>query len=155
MRMIISNKRGAALVEFTIVLLILMVLVFGIIEMGLLIKDYLALSHAAREGARSAAIGSPVGVVDARVRDSLSALEDAEDLEISLKKRSDPMVSWDAAPLLGDSATIDDQNDAAHGDEIRVSIIYPHQFVAIGILPFLGDADGRMNIAGEMIMSRE
>ena len=153
MKILKNNRRGAALVEFTVVLLLLITLVFGIIEMGLLIKDYLTLSHAAREGARSAAIGSPVQTIKDRIMDKAAALEGGiTDDQIDLKKRSDPGVAWGD---LGDSITTPDQNDAATGDEIRVKIIYPHQFVAVGVLPFLGDADGLMNIAGEMIMSRE
>lgn len=52
-----SNKRGAALVEFAIVALLLFTLVFGIIDFGLLLKSHLALSQVAREGARSAGLG--------------------------------------------------------------------------------------------------
>ncbi len=52
----IDNK-GAALVEFAVVGLLLITIVMGIIDWGLLAKDSMALNNAAREGARCAALG--------------------------------------------------------------------------------------------------
>lgn len=52
-----NKQRGAALVEFAIVAVLLFTLLLGIIDYGLLFKDYLALSQVAREGARTAALG--------------------------------------------------------------------------------------------------
>ena len=53
----IKNERGAALVEFAIVAILLFVLLFGIIDYGLLFKNYLALNQVAREGVRILAVG--------------------------------------------------------------------------------------------------
>lgn len=51
------GERGAALLEMAISVMLLLVLVFGIIDFGLLLKDYLALSQVAREAARTAGLG--------------------------------------------------------------------------------------------------
>lgn len=59
----IGDRRGAALVEFAIILIILLMLVLGIIDFGLLLKDHLAISQVAREGARFAAFGNDKGEV--------------------------------------------------------------------------------------------
>lgn len=48
----ISSRRGAALVEFAIVLPLLLALVFGIIEFGFLFYNKAMLTNASREGAR-------------------------------------------------------------------------------------------------------
>lgn len=153
MRMIRSNRRGAALVEFTIVLLILMVLVFGIIEFGLLIKDYLTLSQAAREGARSAALGSRIEVIIDRVQETAIGLPGGtiDPADISLQKSSDGGVTW---VDLGDTGGSPNENDAAIGQMLRVKLTYDHELVAGGILPFLGDGN-TMIISGNMIMRRE
>lgn len=50
------NERGAAMVEFAIILPVLLLLVFGIIEFGRAHNTQLTLTHAAREGVRTYAI---------------------------------------------------------------------------------------------------
>ena len=54
---ILSGEKGASAVEFAIILPILVLLVFGIIQFGLVFNKYIAITHAAREGARLAAVG--------------------------------------------------------------------------------------------------
>ena len=51
-----KDESGAAAVEFAIVLPVLLLLVFGIIEFGLLFNRYITVTHAAREGVRVAAL---------------------------------------------------------------------------------------------------
>ena len=46
------DERGAAAVEFALVLPILILLVFGIIEFGFVFNRWLTVTHAAREGVR-------------------------------------------------------------------------------------------------------
>jgi Flp pilus assembly protein TadG len=46
------SERGAAIVEFALVLPLLMALVFGIVTSGSALNDKQSLTHAAREGAR-------------------------------------------------------------------------------------------------------
>jgi len=53
---IIKSEKGASAVEFAIILPILIILVFGIVEFGIAYNNYIALTHAAREGARLAAV---------------------------------------------------------------------------------------------------
>jgi Flp pilus assembly protein TadG len=50
------SDRGQTFVEFAIVLPILVLLVFGIIQFGLAFHNYLAITDAARVGARAAAV---------------------------------------------------------------------------------------------------
>jgi Flp pilus assembly protein TadG len=51
-----QRERGAAAVEFALVLLPLALLVFGIIEFGLLLNKQISVANGAREAARYAAI---------------------------------------------------------------------------------------------------
>jgi len=50
---VLRDRTGAALVEFTFVLPALLLLVFGIIQMGLVAFDYIMVAHAASVGART------------------------------------------------------------------------------------------------------
>ena len=51
-----KNEKGASAVEFALILPILVLLVFGIIEFGIAFNNYITITHAAREGARLAAV---------------------------------------------------------------------------------------------------
>lgn len=49
----VSTERGAALVEFALVFPILLLLLMGIVEFGLLFYNKQVLTNASREGARA------------------------------------------------------------------------------------------------------
>jgi Flp pilus assembly protein TadG len=55
---IFKNQRGQALVEFAIVLPILLLLVMGIAQFGMMFNSYLSLQNASRDGARAGAVGN-------------------------------------------------------------------------------------------------
>jgi len=66
-----NNDRGAAMVEFALVLPILLLLLTGIIDAGYLFGQKLALNQAVREGARNAVVQSSSGKnVTTLVRDA-------------------------------------------------------------------------------------
>ena len=54
-----ARERGAAAVEFALLLPVLLLLVFGIIDFGRALNAQITLTQAAREGARLAALGQP------------------------------------------------------------------------------------------------
>jgi len=53
---LIKNEKGVSAVEFALILPILIVLVFGIFQFGIAYNNYITITHAAREGARLAAV---------------------------------------------------------------------------------------------------
>ncbi|MGH3738570.1 MAG: TadE family protein [Micromonosporaceae bacterium] len=53
-----SRDRGAAAVEFALLLPILLIIVFGIIDFGRMLNAQVTLTEAAREGARAESLGS-------------------------------------------------------------------------------------------------
>lgn len=55
------DQRGASAVEFALIVPILFTLLFGIIEMAFLMKDYVSLSSAVRAGARTASAAADAG----------------------------------------------------------------------------------------------
>jgi Flp pilus assembly protein TadG len=64
------HERGAALVEFAIVLPILLTLVFGIIEYGRAYEVKVQLTGGVREGARALALGKTSGQATQAVKDA-------------------------------------------------------------------------------------
>lgn len=72
----INNQKGAALVEFAIVLPLLLMLIFGMIEFSVMLYDKAMITNASREGARSGIVYSfpdpvPTGDIAQKVTDYL------------------------------------------------------------------------------------
>jgi len=64
----LRDERGAAAVEFALVLPLLLLLIFGLMEFGRLYNVQISLSNAAREGARTMAIDNdPVAARSAAI----------------------------------------------------------------------------------------
>src|SRR5512135_3923430 len=55
--LVLRQQNGASAVEFAMILPFLVVLLFGIIEFGLLLYDQQVITNASREGARAAIVG--------------------------------------------------------------------------------------------------
>ena len=68
------RDRGAAAVEFALVLPLLLLVLFGIIDFGRALNAQLTLTQAAREGVRLAALGYPNATVEARAQAAAPAL---------------------------------------------------------------------------------
>jgi Flp pilus assembly pilin Flp len=58
LRRALTHEKGASAVEFALVAPLLFLLIFGIIQFGIAFGSQLAITHAAREGARLAAVGA-------------------------------------------------------------------------------------------------
>ena len=53
----IKNQKGQSLVEFAIILPIILLLLMGIVEFGIMLNSYLTIQNVAREGARLGIVG--------------------------------------------------------------------------------------------------
>lgn len=73
------NERGQTMVEFTLVLPVLLIVLFGIIQFGLTFNNYVALTDAVRAGARTAAVSrfsaTPLNDTVSRVKTSSNDLD--------------------------------------------------------------------------------
>ncbi|MBN1092282.1 pilus assembly protein [Blastococcus sp. TML/M2B] len=78
------GERGAAAVEFALVAPVLLLLLFGIIEFSKAFNNQATLSSAAREGARSMALGHTVAEARAAVRATLPAGFTLPDSQITM-----------------------------------------------------------------------
>jgi Flp pilus assembly protein TadG len=67
------SDRGAAAVEFALLVPIFLVMVFGIMDFGLVLYSKTVVNNAAREGARTASLG---GTLDQSVTAAISAAGD-------------------------------------------------------------------------------
>lgn len=93
-----KNRKGQSLVETALVLPIILLILTGIIDFGLLFNNYLMISNASREGARSASIGSTDEQIRIVVKSFASTLD-----TIRLKITISPV---QAVRATGDAATV-------------------------------------------------
>ncbi len=74
-KLFVKDKRGQAMVELALILPVLLLILMGIFEFGRVFNAYLIVNHAAREGARSAAVGSEDYAVIQTITDSMFYLD--------------------------------------------------------------------------------
>jgi Flp pilus assembly protein TadG len=113
----ITNQKGAALVEFAIVLPLLLVLVFGMIEFSIMFYDKAVITNASREGARA-------GIVyDFPDRVTMGQIEDAVK-----EYASGRLISFGGANPAPDIVSNECINA---GDSLTVSVAYEYTYLVL------------------------
>jgi Flp pilus assembly protein TadG len=119
------GQEGQAMVEFALVIPLLLLLIFGIIQFGILFNNYLTLTDAVRVGARQAAVSrtlaTPVATTTDRVKGAAAGLDKSK-LEISV----------DAYNPADGSATW------AQGGDVTVTAKYPFHINLFGFVVMSG-----------------
>jgi Flp pilus assembly protein TadG len=64
----IKNQKGQSLVEFAIILPIILLLLMGIVEFGMMLNSYLTIQNVAREGSRLGIVGGSDVEIDTLIR---------------------------------------------------------------------------------------
>ena len=106
------------MVEFALALPILLLIMFAVIQFGIVYNDYVTLTDASRAGARKAAVSrhlaDPEGAAIEEVENSATGL-DLDDLEVDV------------------SGTFE------HGEDVTVEASYPYEIDLLGIVVASGD----------------
>lgn len=114
-RISLRDQKGQSMTEFALVLPILALLLFGVIQFGLVFNNYLTLTDAVRAGARKAAVArhlsDPAGEAQTAVRNAATDLQQS-----SLNVNVSVSPSWTA------------------GAEATVSADYPYQISLLGLV---------------------
>jgi Flp pilus assembly protein TadG len=115
------RQEGQAFVEFVLVAPILLLLVFGIVQFGLLLHNYLTLTDAVRVGARQAAVSrtasNPTAATCARIQSSAQRL-------------SIPCTDVTVRPFDPKTGTA----TWAQGGDVTVSASYPYSINLLGFV---------------------
>jgi len=145
-----DHRAGTATVELALVIPLLLLLLMGIIEFGLLFEDYMILKNAAREGARTAATGASTTAIADRAGNAA-----AEPITQQYGVYDEGSWTWyTLGDISGDEGIV---NDAPTGAFIKIEVSYPHHLVATGIVPGLEDepGSGSINLTGTTTFRRE
>jgi Flp pilus assembly protein TadG len=113
-----SDERGQTLVEFAALLPVLCLLLFGIIQFGVLFHDYITVTDASRVGARKAAVSRISG--DNGTSAEAAARQAADGLDDALVNNA-AFVSCDA----------DDWDEA--GSDVSCTVNYPYSIQVLGM----------------------
>lgn len=119
------EERGAAAVEFALVMPILLMLVMGIIDFGYMINRSSMITNAARDGAREASLQGDLAMIRQAAENSLQDVPGAT-ISVTCTK-----------PAGGACASYD--TDAVSGGVAQVTIDYTHEMIT-PISMFFGDS---------------
>lgn len=127
--MSLKNEKGAAAIEFAVVLPMLLLLIFGMIEFGLLIYNKAMITNASREAARA-------GVVYATdpSNGSLARLSQTDLEQIVESYCAQFLVTF--GPSQGPQTTVQTNNGStpqsmASGDQLTVRVTYHYDFLLL------------------------
>jgi Flp pilus assembly protein TadG len=113
-----KREQGQTMTEFALVLPLLALLLFGVIQFGIVFHQYVTLTDAVRAGARQGAVGrhvsDPSAEVEDRVRGSASELDQSK-LDVTV---SSP---W------------------TQGSDVTVTATYPYNISLLGVVVKSGD----------------
>jgi Flp pilus assembly protein TadG len=121
MKVLIKNLKcckGAAMVEFAIVLPLLLMLVFGIIEFGIMLYDKAMITNASREGARAG-----------MVYDFPNRVTAAAIMSVVQTYTTGHMITFGAA--VNPTTTIPTGICVNAGDSLSVTVTYPYTFLVL------------------------
>jgi Flp pilus assembly pilin Flp len=80
---ILRNEKGASAVEFALILVPLIILIFAIFEFGIFFNNWIAVTYAAREGARLAAVDVYLADIKAAVIERAPSVKiDSDDIDV-------------------------------------------------------------------------
>jgi Flp pilus assembly protein TadG len=109
----LKSERGQSLTEFALALPILALLLFAVIQFGIVFNDYVTLTDATRAGARKGAVArqltDPTGAAVSAVRSSAADL-DQGDLNVNVSS------SWQP------------------GTDVSVTATYPYSISLLGLV---------------------
>lgn len=131
--------KGAAMVEFAIVLPLLMMLVFGIIEFGILLYNKAMITNASREGSRAGIVYAfPDRISNAEIQSTVQTYCGGH--MITFGTPSNPTTA-----VAGQCVSA--------GDPLTVTVTYPYKFL---VLPnFVTTLAGTINLSARTVMRCE
>ena len=119
-----KGQKGAAAVEFAIILPVLILLLFGAIEFGLLLYNQQVITNASREGARAGIVSqSPrvsAGEIDAVIRNYCVG----------------NLVTFGAPNVPDVDVDPSDASGSTFGDDLTVTVRYTYDFLVLSNFGF-------------------
>lgn len=139
--MCLRDESGSAAVEFAVISVVLIAVLFGIIEFGILLFDKHVLTNASREGARAGVVMRVPRLPDAAIISKVDEYAQAH------------MISFGASSTLNTTVTPPEASRsgaALFGTEMEVTVTYPYEFMVLS-----GFGLGPVNLTAKTRMRME
>jgi Flp pilus assembly protein TadG len=117
----LRNQRGQTVVEFALCLPLMALLLFGVIQFGIVFNNYVTLTDAVRAGARKAAVSRNLGAASAVTATQLAVRDSASDLNTTKFPDATVTSTWE------------------HADPVTVCAQYPYGVNLIGVVVASGN----------------
>ena len=135
----INEQKGAAAVEFAFVLPLLIVLLVGIMEFGLILYNQQVITNACREGTRA-------GIVARTPRLDLTAIT-----TVVNNYSQTHLVTFGNATAA--STAMNNSGGTSFGDDLTVTVTYDYDFL---VLPnFVSSLTGGLTLSAQTVMKYE
>ena len=121
----VKRQKGAAAIEFALVLPLLVLLLFGTIEFGLLLFNQQVITNASREGARAGIVAGSSRVTDAEIESVVSNY--CLDNLISFAGNTTPVIAIDPSG---------NRDGSLFGEDLTVTVTYDYGFLVLSNLGF-------------------
>jgi len=142
----LKKSKGASAVEFAIILPMLVLLVFGIIELSFALYDKAMITNASREGARVGIVYRSPAITNAEITSVVNNYLGTHLITFGGKR------SPSSDPVTG-ATVIVTRTGVSPGGELRVSVGYTYSFL---VLPqFIPGVGQGINMAAETAMRME
>ena len=153
----LKNQRGASMVEFAIVLPLLLLLVFGIIEFGLLLYNKAMITNASREGARSGIVSRWNNTTNPATYIPLDAGGIEGVVNAYLSNHLITFTPGGATPSFNPPPTPCDRNNphSLPRPELRVTVNYPYTFLVFSNIVNLFPKGGGTPFPGAITLTAE
>jgi Flp pilus assembly protein TadG len=140
MKTILKNQKGASAVEFALILPLLSLVIFGIIEFGLLLYNQQVIANASREGARAGIIvGLDRSACEHETAGQTAAANYCSNHLVTFSDNSTPL-----------SISTPPPSAAISGDDFTVTVSYLYDFLVLSSLGF-----GPVTLDAKTIMKLE
>lgn len=153
-RRLLRSERGAAVVEFTLIAVALLTIVFGIIELGILMFDQHVLTNASREGARTGIVMRNPRVSNADITSRVEKYAKAHMVTFGAQNAPKTTLTWfvydpdDRSKLI---ATLNaPSTEVKFGDDLKVAVSYDFDFLFLSIVGL-----GPIKLKAETLMRME
>ncbi len=133
-----KNQQGASAVEFAVILPVLALILFGIVELSVLLYNKQVITNASREGARA-------GIVAPQPRVTPAAIETVVNHYCSTH-----LITFSASPVTASTTVTGYASGATWGTDLTVNVAYPYTFLYLSSLGF-----GPMDVTAQTTMRYE
>lgn len=148
-KVIIKNQDGATLVEFALIAPLLFLLIFGIIEFGLLLFNQHVITTSSREGARAGIVAREDRFTDGDVVDVEDTVNDwianhlvtfggtgQPDIDVEIRKEDPDDVDEDGKYKFYQFDEIEDLSarETGYREDLRVRVSYEYHFLFLSTI---------------------